>query len=71
MAVHVFAARSQPATRQVIDGIGAKPIVVHMKPRELVWCACCERKRIAANACVQIYYDMTRYSCAPGKGCRS
>lgn len=71
MIVHVHTAQFQPATRQVIGGLSIKPFVLRVKPRSLVWCSCCERKRIAANARAQVYYDMTRYSCAPGKGCKS
>jgi hypothetical protein len=69
--VHIYVRPKQSATRQVIDLLGdGKPFVFRLKPRQLVWCSCCKRKRIAKNCYAQVYYDLTRYSCKEGKGCK-
>lgn len=68
--IHVYVRPKQPAIRQRID-ITGRPFIFRLRPRQLVWCSCCKKKRMAANCYAQVYYDLTRYSCIEGKGCKS
>lgn len=68
--VHIYVTKKQPATRQRIALLPGKPFIFRLKPRQLVWCSCCKKKRIADNCYAQVYYDLTRYSCREGKGCK-
>ncbi len=69
MTLHIFTARDQPATK-LRFWLAGKMRTFKYPPRSLVWCRCCKRKRIAANCVAQVYYDMTNYRCATGKGCK-
>ena len=67
-AVYIYAAPGQPATRYV-DRTFDKLYWTTCKRRKLLYCHECDKRRIAANLRVQVYYDHTRVFCAPGKGC--
>lgn len=68
--VHIYRAASQPATRFLVDfGDDLRHWFTYRK-RSLVWCMCCKRKRWAANAVVQVYYDGNYYFCRKGHGCK-
>ena len=69
-AIHVFSEGAQPATR-FVDKHGPKPVVVRFKPRQLLYCDLCNKRRRAANLEVRVYYDMTQATCVKGKGCKS
>lgn len=67
---HLYVAERQPATHYIDDVSPGHRIEFHQPAHALVWCGCCEQKRRAENAVVQIYYDCTLFWCAPGRGCK-
>jgi hypothetical protein len=73
MTVHIYRARTQPATRFSIESPipGGRRMVIRIPPRKALYAHCCKRKRIAKNLVVQVYYDDVRASCADGRGCKA
>lgn len=74
MTIHIYTARSQPATRfedHIASDLFGRRVIVQMRRRRQLWAGCCRRKRWAAHLNVQVYYDMTRFTCKPGKGCKA
>jgi hypothetical protein len=69
MQLHVYRAKAQPATRYVVE-VGEHRHWVRSSPRRPMLTSCCQQRRIAKNLLVQVYYDMTRVFCRPGKGCK-
>ena len=64
-ALHVYTARSQPATRYRVD-LGERYRWFTNPPRRRIPCASCRRVRVAASLTIQVYYDCARYQCAGG-----
>jgi hypothetical protein len=58
--VHIYRARDQPATRQVIG----------LRPHQRVQCFTCRRLRLAKNAIAHVYYDGTYYFCRDREDCK-
>src|SRR5688572_3293686 len=56
MALHMFTARKQPASRV-------------FKGRVLILADCCRRRRWVKYCNVQVYYDCCVVTCKPGRGC--
>lgn len=69
MNPHVYTSALQPATDFTDDSL-TPPAKVVYRPGELVFTSCCEKRRRAANAAVQCYYDGRRFWCIDGKGCK-
>ena len=67
--VHIFRARSQPATRFKTD-FGSFIAWTRYKHRTQLWASCCKRRRYAQNLFAHDYYDGTWFYCRPGKGCK-
>lgn len=75
MTLHVYTARSQPATRwRDPAAVRYGPRRRHWwhtnKPNRLLWTSCCDRRRPAKNLRVQLYDDEIRVFCSAGKGCK-
>ena len=68
-AVHIYTAKSQPATRFTDDN-GDTPMSFWWPANRLLWCGCCRKLRPAKNVVVQCYYDGINCWCAPDKGCK-
>ena len=66
--LHIYAAKSQPATHWVHSSLKRK---IHFRnpPNRLIYCHNCRKKRPAKNLVVQSYYDCVKYFCKEGKGC--
>lgn len=69
MTVHVFIERRQPATKYKVQ-LDDETITITNPAKRTIIADCCQRRRIARNLTVQVYYDCHRYQCADGKGCR-
>ena len=69
MNLHVYSAHAQPATHFVIPMDKRNMHVRHAK-RSTAYCSQCGRKRWACYLTVQVYYDLIRYTCRKGRGCR-
>lgn len=73
MTLHIHTAPSQPATRFVdwsVSDILGRKVTMQYRRRRQFWAGCCRKRRWAAYLNVQVYYDMTRFTCKPGKGCK-
>ncbi len=70
MTLHIHRARAQPATRYRIALLDNMSITIRHRRRCQLYADCCRSKRIAANLTVQVYYDMLRFSCRSGTGCK-
>lgn len=69
VAVHVFVTRAQPLTRYVVS-VGDKSHTFKTPPRSTRYsCTSCRKRRQARHLVIQVYYDCSVISCAPGKGC--
>jgi hypothetical protein len=69
VSLHIYTTHCQPATRYEDHNIDPPHTFTH-PGNSLVWCHCCEKRRPAKNAVVQVYYDGMYFWCAPGKGCK-
>ena len=69
MAVHLYRATPQRATRYRVQ-LDATSIIIRNPKRRPLQTVCCRKRRIAGNLNVQVYYDGHYYSCRPGTGCR-
>jgi hypothetical protein len=67
--LHVYTARVQRATHYIDDVLPNVRFRVRHKPRELLWCQKCRKRRWAKYLTVQVYYDATFFWCADGHGC--
>lgn len=67
--VHIYTAKAQPAT-SFKDYTFDPPTELGYKKHFLLWAECCGRRRLAKNMVVQCYYDVRRFWCASGKGCK-
>lgn len=70
---NVFTASTQPATEYVVtlDVAGRTESTTIRNPKNrAIHADCCGFRRCARNLLVQVYYDMHRFTCVPGKGCR-
>ena len=67
--IHVHRAADQPATRYHVD-LGDRSITITNPKNRALYASCCGFGRCARNLTVQVYYDLHRYSCVAGKGCR-
>jgi len=63
--VHVYVSPRQPLTKYV-DHNFPKPMKFRTNPRKKFSCDACGRRRWAKNLVIQVYYDMSRISCAEG-----
>jgi len=70
MTLHLYTAKAQPATRFVVDVDLGEPWTVEYKPRSLVRCWRCNRRRWAERCVVQAYYDGARFWCRDVKQCK-
>jgi hypothetical protein len=71
MTIHIYRVKDQPATcYRVKLGTGVKDIWVRIKPRTLLPCVKCRKKRYARNMKVHVYYDGTYFFCKSGMDCK-
>lgn len=71
MSIHVHTAPEQPATRfEVPLCESSRPLVFTNDPEALIVCQNCKRARRAQNLVVQVYFDLHRFFCKRGHGCR-
>lgn len=69
--IHIFTACGQPATEYTVDlDADGPPLVIRNPKNRAIRADCCGFRRCARNLTVQVYYDLTRYTCVPGKGCK-
>lgn len=68
--LHIYVARSQPATHYVDRSMGGRAMHFRNSPRRQMRCHLCGRLRWAKHLRVQVYYDGTNVFCAPGRGCK-
>ena len=69
-SVHFYVAKSQPATRYLVDLFDDRePMVFEQPPRSLVRCVNCLRRRWAERCSVQVYYDSIRFFCTDKARC--
>ena len=69
-SVHFYVAKSQPATRYLVDLFDdCEPMVFEQPPRSLVRCVNCLRRRWAERCSVQVYYDSIRFFCTDKARC--
>jgi len=71
VTLHIFRARSQPATRFQYDMGNGLVFRTRYRRRRQLWANCCERRRYAANLVAHVYYDGTWFYCRPDKGCKA
>ncbi len=69
MSVHIYTAKSQPATG-FTDNNGEQPFTFGWPANRLLWAGCCHKQRPAKNVVVQCFYDGMNFWCAPDKGCK-
>ncbi len=69
MTLHVFRAKSQPATRYRVD-FGNFSSTTRHKRRTQLWANCCKRRRYAAYLVAHVYYDGIWFYCRPSRGCK-
>jgi hypothetical protein len=70
VAIHIYRARDQPATRQVIELGDGRPWIFRLRPHQRVQCFTCRRLRLAKNAIAHVYYDGTYYFCRDREDCK-
>ena len=70
MSIHVFTAKTQPATNYV-DRSGERSMRFKNPAARLLPTCCCKKRLPARDLTVQCYYDQTLFSCKPGKGCKA
>lgn len=72
MAVHVYSAPLQPATRYFDDVMMGKEnhFWTELADRHQLYCWNCRVKRWAKYLSVQVFYDSIRFWCKPGYGCK-
>jgi hypothetical protein len=69
--VHIYTTGFQPATNyRDASNPDHRPIRFRNGRRKLIQCSVCYRMRQARNLVVQVYYDMHRFVCKNGKGCK-
>lgn len=71
MAIHVYTAAHQPATRYVDWCVPGKPYIWTNPAGRLLWCPLCGHKRLAKNMSVQAYYDQLRFFCTDKARCEA
>lgn len=69
MNVHIYRAKSQPATRFKTD-FGNFSMTTRYKRRTQLWANCCKKRRWATHLFAHVYYDGTWFYCRPGRGCK-
>lgn len=69
MSLHIYRAAMQPATC-FDDHLREQTHTTRIAPHKRLWAMCCDKRRLAKNLVVQVYYDATYFWCAPGKGCK-
>jgi hypothetical protein len=68
--IHIYSAKSQPATRFVDNSVDP-PARFKNKPHKLVFAECCRQRRRAKNCRVFVYYDHWKFVCTDGCGCKA
>lgn len=69
MTLHIFRAKSQPATRFKTD-FGSFVAWTRYKRRTQLPANCCKKLRWATHLFAHVYYDGTWFYCRPGRGCK-
>jgi hypothetical protein len=69
VALHIYTAKRQPATRYHVAFDADNDIWIRNKRRTLMRCFRCKKLHWAGNMFVQVYYDGVYQFCADGKGC--
>lgn len=72
MSLHIYRSPGQSLIKEqrcpwIIRGFKLPAL----KPNELVWAQCCDKRRPAKNCYVQHYYDGSYIWCLPEKGCKA
>ena len=74
MNIHIWRAKTQPATRFVVDVSTPDQefrYTQRYRRRKLLPCFKCKKMRWAAYLIAHVYYDGTYFFCRPGRGCKS